>query len=113
MLLGMKPFLNGPGFPLVANIVIADLLSETKGEIALGPIQMLLMMLPEHNIKLQDGITLNYAIEHRHEPTISNGRIHGFFVGQIDGMGDEEIDDDVYGKFGEMELDDNGPPFEF
>jgi hypothetical protein len=28
-------------------------------------------------------------------------------------MGDEEINGDPYGALGDMELDDNGPPFEF
>jgi hypothetical protein len=53
----------------------------------MGPIQILLMSLPENDIKLEDGVTLNYANEHHHESWISNGRMHGYFEGEIDGMG--------------------------
>lgn len=39
--------------------------------------------------------------------------MHGYFEGDIDGMGNEAITDGDYGAKGDMTLDDNGPPFEF
>lgn len=113
IIFALQPFIDGAAFPLACNIALTTILSEEKGEITMGPIQMLLMSLPEHQIVLEKGVTMNYANVHRHECWISNDRMHGYFLGEIDGMGGEEVTDDKYGALGDMDLDDNGPPFEF
>lgn len=113
MLNVFKPFANSFAFPIAANQVIGLMLSQSKGEITMGPLEVLLMSLPDNEIVIPPSVTLNYASEHRHKPWIANKRMHGYFEGDIDGMGSEEINDAPYGLKGDMQLSDDGPPFEF
>ena len=73
------------------------------------------MTLPDNQIHLPPEMSLNFANEHMHETWIKDGRISGYYEGQIDGMGNLEIDDNVYGRKADMELDlsPSGPPFQF
>jgi hypothetical protein len=46
-------------------------------------------------------------------PYIRNKRIGGYFAGKISGLGDDEVKDGDFGKLGDMNLDDNGAPFQY
>ena len=74
---------------------------------------MILMMLPNNDIKLNENEALNYGIVKWHEPWIGNDRMYGYFEGDIEGMGDDEIKDGDYGAKGDMTLDDHCAPFQF
>lgn len=49
-LFALTPILNNGGFPLLANIEIGNIINQSKGQISMGPIQMLLSLLPTNNI---------------------------------------------------------------
>jgi len=95
----------------MANIEIGNIINDSHGEMSMGPLQILLGLLPDNDIKIPDDIKITYANQHPAEPYIRNKRMGGYFVGKVDGLGNEEITGGDYGKKGDLQLDDNGAPY--
>jgi hypothetical protein len=113
ILAATKPIFEDGGFKTLANIEIGNIINDSKGEMSMGPLQILLGLLPENNIKIADGVAITYANQHPSMPFIRDNRMGGYFVGRVDGLGNDEITEGDYGKKGDLQLDDNGDPFQF
>lgn len=110
----VKPIINnGPLFTQSGNAMLALILSESHGRIPMGPLQMMLMSLPQNDIKIPDDISLNYGVANGHQAWIGNDRINGFFDGKIEGTYGDDIHDGAFGEKGDLTLEDNGSPFQF
>jgi len=113
ILAATKPIVEGGGFPLVANIEIGNIINDSKGQMSMGPLQILLGLLPDNNIHIADGVAINYANMHGSEPFIRNRRVGGYFEGRVKGLGSDEVTDEKYSKLGDLNLDDNGANYQF
>jgi len=109
----MKPLVDGVGFPMLANIEIGNIINESKGQMSMGPLQILLSMLPDNDIKLGENVAIDYANMHGSDPFIRNKRAGGYFEGKVKGLGSDAITDERYNKMGDLNLDDNGAPYQF
>jgi hypothetical protein len=105
----MEPILNAGTFPVIANSAISKVILDSRGEIKMGLLEMILSMLPTNDIKIPDSVAVSYAGLEGGEPEISNGRISGYFEGFINGMGSDAVSDPRYNKNGDLQLDSNAP----
>lgn len=55
-------------------------------------------MLPDNDIRLKPDITISLEQCDKDDQMIANGRITGYFKGDIDGMGDQKIEDGPYSQ---------------
>mgnify|MGYP000135231884 CR=1 FL=1 len=85
-LFALKPIMNTGTFPVIINTIIRNVVSSTGGEIKMGLLEMLLLMLPTNDIKIPDSVAISYAEIPGTEPEIKDGRIYGYFDGSIVGM---------------------------
>jgi len=81
----------------------------SKGEVKMGLLEILLSMLPENDITIPDSVAISYAGLQGGQPEIRDGRMYGYFEGVIDGMGDDAITDPLFNKNGDLQLDENTP----
>lgn len=81
---------------MISNTIILNLVTSTEGEVKMGLLEMLLVMLPTNDIIIPDSVAISYAELEGTEPEISDGRIFGYFDGRIEGMGDNQIKNKTY-----------------
>ena len=81
----MQEILNR-AFPAMANNAIKSLQSSLKGEIHGGMIQSLADILPKNNIQIPESVFISYAMTEDSRAKIENGRIFGYFEGDIQGL---------------------------
>lgn len=70
-------------------------------------------MLPSNNIVLDDNVAIDYNNMHGSEPFVRNKRIGGYFEGAVSGLGDDAVTEGKYAAKGDIQLDDNGAPYQF
>lgn len=108
-----KPIIN-KAFPPVANLAIRAIQSSMHGEIHGGIIASLAQMLPANNIKVPHDTYINYAIADDNRARIDDGRLTGYFVGDILGLNDaQKIKDPKFQKIGNLNVDNHFANFEY
>ena len=75
-------------------------------------IQSLTDLLPKNNIKISNDVFLSLAMNDDNIAKIENGRIKGYFEGDVMGLSDQQRNIDPKNLVnGDLNLDDNGSPF--
>ena len=81
----MTPILN-LGFPSMANFAMQMIQNQQRGNVDGGIIQAVVDSLPENTIHLPGSIQINYEMDDNDRARIDNGRLIGYFKGEIMGM---------------------------
>jgi len=101
-LAAIEPIMNLGTFPAIANAAISSVMIESKGQIKMGLLEMIVSMLPTNDIMIPDNIAVSYAGLDGGQPDIADGRISGYFEGVINGMGNDAVTDEKYNKNGDL-----------
>lgn len=67
--------MNTGTFTLTANSAISKVMIESQGEIKMGLLEMLLVMLPDNDISIPENVAISYAGQDGVLPIIGNGKI--------------------------------------
>lgn len=81
----MTPILN-LGFPAMANTAMNIIQTNSRGDVDGGIIQGVVDLLPDNDIVIPPSIKVNYAMADDNRARIENGRMIGYFKGEVIGM---------------------------
>jgi len=108
----MQPILN-VAFPSIANIAMKMIQNGDRGDVNSDIIQTIVDELPNNNILIPGSIFMNYEEADDNRARIENGRIIGYFKGEVIGMPDDQkITEEKYMQDGDLGLT-SDEPFEY
>jgi len=100
--------------PVFANNGITTLVEEMHGHVGGSLIRILLNLLPQNNIEVSPDITLSLSEIKSNFAKIKDGRISGYFTGDVNLPVDQVISEKEYLSLGKLDIDtDAQPGFEF
>jgi len=74
----------------------------------------LVSVLPENDIQVPNDIFISYEMADDNRARIENGRIIGYFAGDVKGLSeDQHIKEEQYLQLGDLNLDNNDAPFQY
>lgn len=74
------------GFPSMANIAMQTIENDSRGNVDGGIIQAVVDMLPKNDIHIPSGIRIDYNMADDNRARIENGRMIGYFSGEVIGI---------------------------
>ena len=84
------------------------------GEVHGGIIQAIDDILPKNTIKVPDSIFINYDITDSNRARIENGRVIGYFNGEVMGLDEnQQIKDPNFGGVGDLDVENTDAPFKY
>lgn len=97
----------------MANIAMQTIENDSRGNVDGGIIQAVVDMLPKNDIHIPSGIRIDYNMADDNRARIENGRMIGYFSGEVIGIpSDQEIQNYTYKDNGDLGLT-SPEPFEY
>lgn len=74
------------GGPKMANTALRMMQNKYRGNVGGGIIQTFIGLLPENSIRLPNSVFVNYEMADDNRARIDNGRMIGYFKGEVMGI---------------------------
>ena len=80
------------------NSLVTGEFQKSRGNLPMGLFSLLLMMIPNNQIKIPPSVKMTYNLAPGQNLTIddTHGMMYGYYEGSIDGMTNQSITDPLY-----------------